>query len=470
MNILKLILIGWVGSLLTLNAQPREEWWKSYDSRNEDVAQSIAVDEAGYIYVTGYSMVPGNNYDFLTLEYDKWGDPVFSEPLTYNSGDEDKAYGIGVDRDGNIYIAGTVKAAGFQDFCIYKYNPEMDSVLWRRFFNSGDNDILTDLALDREGNAYLIGYTYRYGNWDYLIVEFKSNGIHLWDTTYNQGSDDKAQGIAVDEEGNIYVTGYCSNGLNYDCVTIKYNSSGEVVWINKYDNKYDEVANDLAVDKNGNVYIAGYQKKEGHYDYLTVKIYPDGRFAWSKLYNSGGDDKAYGIAVDKYGFVYVTGSAKSQTASEDRTVKYSPSGDKEWVVNSSKGEEKVGYGITVDSKGFVYVTGSTYNGKDEDYYTVKYSQPTGIEEIPFANFKLKAYPNPFSFYTEIRYRAPLLRKAILEIYNSNGRLIKLLSNNGNFIWDGTDQKGKTVSPGVYFYLLKTSNSIKTGKLIYTKVE
>lgn len=465
MYLLRLALIGLLGGFLLAKAQPVEEWWKSYDSRHEDVAKGIAVDETGNIYITGYSMVPDNDYDFLTLAYDEWGDPILPEPLTYNSGSEDKACAITVDRKGNLYIAGTVTPT-FQNFCVYKYNPKMDSTLWMRFFNTGDNDILTDLALDKEGNVYLSGYTYQEGNWDYLIVEFDSNGAQVWDTTYDRGDDDKATGIAVDEEGNIYVTGYCSNGANYDCVTIKYYPSGDNAWISKYNDGYNEVTNDIAVDKNGNVYITGYQIKEG-YDYLTIKYYPDGDFAWKELYESGGDDKAYGIAVDKYGFVYVTGSAKSKTASQDRTVKYSPSGEKEWAVNSSSSEDKVGYGIAIDDKGYIYVAGSSFNEKDEDYYTVKYRQPIAVEtEVSVLKDRwVKTYPNPFSSKTEIRYEPTSSERVSLEIYDSSGRLIKILSKKRRFIWDGTCQKGKKVQPGVYFYLLKTSSFSKTGKLI-----
>jgi hypothetical protein len=73
------------------------------------------------------------------------------------------------------------------------------------------------------------------------------------------------------------------------------------------------------------------------------------------------------------------------------------------------------------------------------------------------------YPNPFNPITTITFRLPKEEKMSLKIYDVTGRLIKTLihgkTDAGNYrvMWHGTDEDGKSVSSGVYFYKLETED-------------
>ena len=60
------------------------------------------------------------------------------------------------------------------------------------------------------------------------------------------------------------------------------------------------------------------------------------------------------------------------------------------------------------------------------------------------------------------------------IYNTLGReiknLVKKSQNSGQKIvfWDGTDDSGKIVGGGVYFYTLQTNDFIQTRKMLFIK--
>lgn len=62
----------------------------------------------------------------------------------------------------------------------------------------------------------------------------------------------------------------------------------------------------------------------------------------------------------------------------------------------------------------------------------------------------------------------------LQIYNLRGRVTRVLYNGfidsgeHRLIWDGKDNKGRSVSSGVYFYRLKTDNYDKTKQMIMIK--
>lgn len=71
------------------------------------------------------------------------------------------------------------------------------------------------------------------------------------------------------------------------------------------------------------------------------------------------------------------------------------------------------------------------------------------------------YPNPFNPITTIQFSIPRHAHARLEVSDVLGKLVKILVNElkepGTYsaVWNGTDNSGRTVSSGLYFYQLTT---------------
>jgi flagellar hook assembly protein FlgD len=84
------------------------------------------------------------------------------------------------------------------------------------------------------------------------------------------------------------------------------------------------------------------------------------------------------------------------------------------------------------------------------------------------------YPNPFNPTTTITYALPKKEDVTLTIFNSLGRKIRTLVNEqqvaGNYEikWDGTDDNGKAVPSGIYFYQLKAGTFTETKKMTLMK--
>lgn len=84
------------------------------------------------------------------------------------------------------------------------------------------------------------------------------------------------------------------------------------------------------------------------------------------------------------------------------------------------------------------------------------------------------YPNPFNPTTTINYQLGITDKGLglLTIFNVLGQEVKefnLTEPSGNIIWNGTDELGKSVSSGIYFYTLETSAGFKqTKKMLLSK--
>lgn len=81
------------------------------------------------------------------------------------------------------------------------------------------------------------------------------------------------------------------------------------------------------------------------------------------------------------------------------------------------------------------------------------------------------YPNPFNPGTVIRYSVPANSSVRLTVYDITGRRVRtLIAENkaaGKYAveWDGTNDAGRLVSSGLYFYRLSAGDFVKTRKMM-----
>ena len=86
----------------------------------------------------------------------------------------------------------------------------------------------------------------------------------------------------------------------------------------------------------------------------------------------------------------------------------------------------------------------------------------------------KNYPNPFNPETTISFALPKECKVNLSIYNIRGQKVKTLVNESkatgshSVVWNGTDDNGRGVSSGIYFYRLSTDAFSQTYRMVLMK--
>ena len=97
------------------------------------------------------------------------------------------------------------------------------------------------------------------------------------------------------------------------------------------------------------------------------------------------------------------------------------------------------------------------------------------EEMLPNDFNLfQNHPNPFNPQTTIRFTIPSTQNASIAIYDMMGRTIRKVNMDGllpgihQFKWDGKNQRGSSVSAGIYLYKLSTLNFSMTRKMILLK--
>ncbi len=84
------------------------------------------------------------------------------------------------------------------------------------------------------------------------------------------------------------------------------------------------------------------------------------------------------------------------------------------------------------------------------------------------------YPNPFNPETNIKFSLANKSKVELEVYNLKGQKVKTLVSDvleagpHSIVWNGMDERGKSVSSGVYFCKMKSDGYTHVNKMILLK--
>jgi hypothetical protein len=116
-------------------------------------------------------------------------------------------------------------------------------------------------------------------------------------------------------------------------------------------------------------------------------------------------------------------------------------------------------------------------GETVDLGAYEAADVTGVEDptvppVPTATALLTAYPNPFSRATTIRYELAEGSPVRLEVFDLQGRRIRVLENAPHREpglyerdWAGCDESGQRVPVGIYFYRLEAGPFTATRKLV-----
>jgi hypothetical protein len=83
-------------------------------------------------------------------------------------------------------------------------------------------------------------------------------------------------------------------------------------------------------------------------------------------------------------------------------------------------------------------------------------------------------PNPFNPTTEVLFELPKAGPVHLAVYDISGRLVRVLQDGDQSagshrsVWNGTDQRGRPVAPGVYLLRLEGQGQTATRKMVLVK--
>ena len=343
---------------------------------------------------------------------------------------------IAVDGGGSATIAGYTRSPDFPttpgvlnrthqgntDLFVVKISLDGDRLDYATFIGGQRADFSSALAVDRNGNAYVAGYTastdfpttanalqpqYGGGFADAFVFKLNPNGTSFSFSTFLGGrNNDTAASLAVDRTGSVYLTGVTQSAnfpISTDAFDRDLNNTSDafVARLTPDGSRLHyaaflggngrEDSRAIAIDALGNAYVTGRTTsldfpttntafsttRHGFADAYLVKVNPQGkRLVYASYLGGSSNDQTNGLTVDGRGQAYVIGSTISPDFPTtenafDRThdggydtfiLKMAADGSQpvySTLLGGSGGDR--GYAIVVDDAGHAYATGFTYS-------------------------------------------------------------------------------------------------------------
>ena len=355
-----------------------------------ELSASIALDAQGNAYCVGWTasnnfpvtpgafqqMLSGSPDDTAIFKLSPTGTLLASTYLG-GSGD-DQPDGLAVNSQGEVFVVTSTSSttfptttppahAGVWDVAVTKLNSSLSApLIYSRLIGGSAYDEVTDIAIDPQGNAYVVGRTQSsdypihplgtaydsvYNGTDTaFLTKLDPSGANLVYSTFLDGiapRDEAGLQVAVDAMGIAYVSAPTEAGLGFpptpnvlaptvsgdiDAVVMKVKADGSGLHYSTFLGGSDEDQPvDIQVDNNGKAYITGYTSSSnfptknplsgtlnGSRDAFLAQLDPAGKTLLFSTYLGGSDlDSAYGVALSRSGpcLTGATSSSDFPTAS-----------------------------------------------------------------------------------------------------------------------------------------------------------
>jgi len=384
-------------------------WVRRYDGpvHGQDEAQAVAVDLAGSVYMTGFSMGADATYDFCTVKYDSSGRECWARRLTGTGGGHEWACGVAADGRGGAYVGGSLFNAGtYDDLCLVRYDSS-GTEKWVRCYDGPGHgtDMALGIAAHDSGHVYLVGCVSGDDGADLAVVKCSTDGSTEWVALYDGPgeSDEQPWAMALDSAGNVFVTGdyiYFISGMGFmDILTVKFLASGSVDWAKTWDYGllYGDHGSAIALDSCGDVYVCGTSEDSVcHEDFVILK-YDEHGVGICRVRETEDFGPVASVVDDEHN-LYVAGTCvDSATGPDYALLKYDSAGRQQWTR-----QYDAGYGLNdcvnamvLDSAGRILVTGQSIGPLNEyDFLTIAYDRDgnTLWRERYDSPYQLSDYP------------------------------------------------------------------------------
>jgi uncharacterized delta-60 repeat protein len=208
-------------------------WVKTFNGSGNggDAAVGVKVDAGGNIVACGYtdSGAP-DRYNFLAIKYNPSGDVLWTRQFNGTSSHNDIATSMTVDQNSNVYMTGlSVNIIGTRvdsNYITLKYNSS-GTFQWSAIYDGPNSsiDVSRSVYVDAAGDVYICGSSRGAGSDDFATIKYNNAGVSKWIMRYNGPGNqgDYGSSLIADNSGNVYVTGRSyGTGTDYDYATIKY--------------------------------------------------------------------------------------------------------------------------------------------------------------------------------------------------------------------------------------------------------
>jgi hypothetical protein len=443
-----------------------------FSSTSKPNARCIAADDEGNLHVVWQDDRDGN-YEIYYKRYDGAWAP--DERLTAAS-DKSEYPSVAVDTDGNVHVVWSDHRDGNAEIYYKRYDGVWGSD--ERLTNSAQGSLYPAIASDGSNNLHLVWQEYNGSTYEIRYLNFDGAA---WGNeellAYGNYQDRRYPTLAVDEYDSVHVAWSVSTGY------IEYKMFDGVDWgtTQILTDPNQPGAPSIAAGPGGRLHLIWHEKLATGLGYEVFEVFYkhfDGA-AW------GPDEKITGdashshnatITIDDSANVYVVWMDGRHG---DTELYYSMFDGTSWSAENrltgAERESRFPFCCT-DGEGRVHVVWSDRRDENfEIYYKVRDPWPlAGLEEGLVSEKKpgvLSIAPNPVTGEARIRFALERKAEVGISVFDTAGRLVWRASHKGlgpgthSFRWDGLDRAGRSVAPGVYFFLLQAGRRQASSKVV-----
>ncbi len=346
-------------------------WVRHFGGDGEDLAEAVAVDREGAALVAGSfsnelvfeddKLKSRGADDAFIGKFDRNGKRLWLRRL--GGRDIDASNSVTVDGAGNVFVTGSfrdsaeiagtnLKAQGESDLFVVALSP-VGEILWVKAFGGSENDYGRTVAVNSAGSVYLLAEFSRSisfdnvklesaGNRDIALVELRRDGQVAWGKSFGNEYDTLGFGMGIDGAGGIFVTGGFEQTMTIgktalksegraDAFVVKFDSKGEVAWAERYGGKDDDMGLEVRADEFGNAIVSGRfageagfadkkLKSRGDGDAFVAKLSPDGKLLWVQGFGGPERDSGRGLAITARGETILGGAFLKSAQFGDKTL------------------------------------------------------------------------------------------------------------------------------------------------------
>ncbi|MFM9985999.1 MAG: hypothetical protein ACKVOK_12245, partial [Flavobacteriales bacterium] len=365
---MKTLLISFIFLVCSLLSFSQNNWLRRAGGENHDEALDMAATSDDHFAIVGYfasgatfgnSTLSSSGFsDAFVQKVDAGGNTIWAVKLGGTK--SDRATSVACDDDGNIYVTGffsdeanfgpiTLDEVGDSlEIFVTKINTD-GVVQWAKACGGISDDYSYGIAVDEVDNVIITGQFREtghfgsitltsdmyednsYWSYDIFVAKLDTDGNWLWAEKGSAADDDRGLSVTTDNYNNIYVCGQFSDTITFDQLhlndvanagfLIKCNPNGEEQWFDKlaasqlvtYDVTTDldhnilltgEYSGQLAIFNDGIDFVpAGYV-----FNIFLSKFGQSGNMMWTSHAGSSNFCSAKAVCVGASNEAYVTGT------------------------------------------------------------------------------------------------------------------------------------------------------------------
>ncbi len=286
---------------------------KTWGGTGNDLANSVAIDQAGNFYVGGrfsntVDFDPGAGVDNRTSngaidafvsKLDSAGNYLYTR--TWGGTGSDEIYSVAVDQSNNVYVGGRFQA-----------------------------------TVDFDPGAGVDNRTSN-GSFDAFVSKLDSAGNNLYAKIWGGTGSDLVRAVSVDQGNDVYIAGGYAATIDFDlgagtdnrtsngggdAFVTKLDSAGDYIYAKTWGGTGAETGFSVALDQADDIYIAGEfaatvdfdpsagvdnRTSGGAGDAFITKLDSAGNYLYAKTWGGTGEEEARAIIADQADNIYIAG-------------------------------------------------------------------------------------------------------------------------------------------------------------------